>query len=202
MSSTWNGPAVMARIRAAVDAGVTGMAVELEDTIISKIGTLSKGEPSSPGGYFNTQSGVGRNSINHTKAVDGTAYVGTSVDYLRYLNDGAIIKPKNGKALAIPLSDEAKLKVKQLGSPRAAIAAFLAADKKRVYWVKVYGGKMLVRSDSRKMRGSSTPLFLITSKTITIAPRPWATLGQADAAQAMRARFIDEYNRSMAKGAA
>jgi len=198
----------MSKLRKSADEAADEMAVRLLNTIVRGFGRNHGGVPSQPGNYPNSQTGFLRNSFNMLKSEPGkaNAYVGSDVPYARYLQTGAHIRPRTAKALAIPLSSEAKRAVaRHGGSARAAIDEFKADKKNPIGFIKTQSGLLIVRdflpSRGGRKRGGvrqiSEALFLITKEAV-IHPRPWATLGIRDARQAM----MDAAMRSLRKGVA
>lgn len=195
MSVQWKGDEFMERLRDAIDKGTTAAAIALESEIRGSFGSNHGGVPSKPGEFPNSQFGELRNSMGHTKAVDGVAFVGTGLDYGRYLNNGAVIKPQ-GKALVIPLTWEAKrLMVRVGGSARRAINQ-LKYSSRKMRMVRTEKGLLVVQDVAGK-NARGIAWFLITRKTIEIQPRPWGPLGVAMAQDAMREAFTNTVQEAM-----
>lgn len=199
MSVQWKGDEFMARMfgpNGALNRGVTAAAIELESTIREGFGHSHGMTPSKPGAYPNTQFGDLRNSMGHTKASMGVAFVGSGLPYARYLNDGAVIRP-GGKALVIPLTYQAKRLLNQYGgSPRRAINALKYGGKK-IAFIRTSHGLLVAQSIGGK-HARTVGWFLITRKTIVIQPRPWAKLGISQATAAMADRFAATVKEAMA----
>ena len=184
-----------ASIAPAVDAGLYAAGLALQDHIVRGFGTNHGGRRSAPGAFPNSQTGLARASFA-TVGGRGYALVGSNLAYLRWLNNGASISPKNGKALGIPLIAQAETLVRRNGgSIRQAIDAMKGMGV--VSFRRSNSGTLVVLDTggpSRRglARGvkSGEAWFLLTSKTIHIAPRPWARLGIARARQDMAKRFV------------
>lgn len=177
----------MIKLRDSADKAASAMAETLADTIVRGFGRDHGGIPSTPGNYPNSQTGFLRNSIQWIPSYNQTAYVGSNAPYALYLQRGAHIRPRNAKALAIPLTKAAKDKVEEAGTPRAAIQEFKADTSNPVVSIKTVSGTIIARKRGRgKAKGEVEPLFLITMEAV-IHPRPWATLGIRDARKDMLA---------------
>lgn len=192
----------VASVRAAVDHGLFAAGLVLEDQIVRGFGTNHGGRPSKPGAFPNSQTGLARASITTVQS-PGVTRVGSDLAYLRYLNNGASISPKRGKALGIPLNPQAQTLVRRNdGSIREAINALkgmgivsFRRGNSGVVVILETGGKVK-RGLARGVR-SGEAWFLLTSKTIHIAPRPWARLGLARARKNMELRFVDTVRRKI-----
>lgn len=190
-----NAQQFLATVRGAVNDGLFASGLVLQDAIVRGFGSNHGGAPSSPGSFPNSQTGIARASFATVKG-EGFALVGSDVPYLRYLNNGASISPKKGKALGIPLTPQAKTLVRRSGgSIREAINAMkglgvvtFRRSNSGVVVILDTGGK--VKRGLARGAKSGEAWFLLTSKTIHIAPRPWARLGIARARGAMMRRFV------------
>lgn len=183
----WQGEAVMARFRAAVDEGVTRMAAVAAETARARMGgntaSLLPGQSrstytsSKPGGYPGRRTGHLARSITHTRAVRGVAQYGTNVKYGRYLEYGA--NPRGRPLLAIPLSGLAETLRIRHGGTRNIPGLRLVRTKRNLFLVRHVRGH----------HARSEFLFLLTP-SVRIAPRPWIHRAAREAIPAMRRVFV------------
>lgn len=150
---------------------------------------------SSPvGGYPGVRSGHLRRSITavgtEVTGRDGLAAYGTNVRYGRTHEFGAVIRPKRGKLLAIPLSGLAQsLLIRAGGNVRNIPGLRLIRGKKNLLLVLDVGG--------RKAR---TELLFALVPSVTVPARPWAMRSARESAprmvEAMKAEFRLKLARS------
>lgn len=183
----------------ATDEGLYAAGLRLEDAVRRGFGTGHGGTSSSAGGFPNTQTGQLRASVTTVKG-RGITWVGTNVMYGRWLNWGASIRPR-GKALGIPLTSAAKTLLRQSGgSVQAAIDMLKSRGK--VFFKQSASGVLVIldyAAGSRRRAGtrSGDAWFLLTNKTIHLAPRPWGAIAVKTAATAMQTAFVGAFRRVM-----
>jgi hypothetical protein len=182
----------------AIDRGLSSAARRLADTIVRRFGSNHGGVPSRPGDVPNSQSGNLRASIQSVDATGGTAFVGSSLAYARHLEHGAVVRPRNGRAIVIPLAPSIARQMRNGVRPRSIINA-LKFDKSRpLAWIKAKRGGVIVMQ-KRGRKGDMVPLMLLTSRAV-IAPRPWAKPGVVAARPAMEQAFIRSARQAVATG--
>lgn len=186
----------------AIDTGLSAAALRLADVIVRRFGRNHGGVPSMPGGVPNSQSGNLRASIQSTRASGGTAFVGSSLAYARYLEHGAVVRPRNGRAIVIPLDPGIARQMRNGVKPRSIINA-LKFDKSRpLAWVKARtGGIVIMQSRGRGKAKTMVPLMLLTARSV-IAPRPWAKPGVVAARQDMERAFVSAAVQAVRGGVA
>lgn len=190
-------PTYEARLFAAMNRGLTDSAIVLADTMVRSFGSNHGGIPSAPGQVPHSQTGGLRNSIGYIEAVNGESGAGTTLAYGRFLEVGAHIRPRNGRAIAIPLSPEAKrLSARHGGRVRSIINA-LKFDKARpMRWVKTRNGVLLLIAEGRRKNAGWMPFFLLT-KHARLAARPWLRPAFLKASARMQEAFIRRVNQEM-----
>lgn len=97
------------------------------------------------------------NSINY-RLDGGSIIIGTNLEYARILHEGGVIRPRNAKALAIPLQPMAKVQ-----SPRDFEDTFIRSG---IIYLKQEGGKVL-------------PLYKLQS-SVRIPSRPYMFLDKVE----------------------
>lgn len=185
----WNGERLGALLMRAADTGAEAAARVLTETIQSGLGGVHYGRRSRPGAMPHTQTRQLRQSFSHTAGSGGAAHVFTRARYAVSLALGAVIAPR-GRSLVIPMSWEAqRLMTRSDGSARAAIAS-LQAMRGFARRRTVSGGWLLGLERGRGRARTFTPWFLLTRRTVTIAPRPWHSIALARGREPMRRAAI------------
>lgn len=173
-----------------VDTGIYRAAQALrDDGIVPIFGTDHGGVPSSPGSPPHSQSGELRDSWKIERG-ERKSSVYSSVPYAAILETGGTITPKRAKALAVPVSPEAKKRAARMGA-RAAIASF-----GNTRTVKTKRGNLLIVRDVRGKRARGEVLFFLAGK-VRIAARPYVDRSIESAWPAMETVFVETVMRSI-----
>jgi hypothetical protein len=208
LSMQWNGPAFIARLRTAADEGLTEVGKHFAGMVKRKLGRGHGGTRSAPGSPPNSQSGFLSQSVTSTKASGGVCYVMCGAMYAMALEFGAVIRPKNGKLLVIPISKYARDLMRESGnSARAAIDRYKEANAGSWQMIRTKRGGLLLTRTTSKAQGrgkkrtsvmSSEIDFLLTAKT-TILPRPFIrpTVADAVASQECSEFFNRRFRKAM-----
>jgi len=200
-SFTWKGEEFKRKLHEAVKRGLTDASMVLADGVVNVFGVNHGGVASKPGHPPNTQTGHARKSVGYTKADDDwRSFVGTNVPYLRYLDGGAVIRSRSGKAITIPLSAEAKRMVAAVNGRARSVINALKFDKIRpLRFFKTANGILIVRmaSNRSKDRGTGEAFILLTDHA-TIHARPWAKPAVKRSRDAMERVFVNTAARQMA----
>lgn len=181
MTVKWDDSAFKAKLREACDAAASAAAMDLATRLSSSMGRRKGfGVRSAPGGFPNTQEGHLSRSFAWQTAKDGVAFAGSNLAYARYLNNGAIIRPKNGKMIGFPVSKVGYDAVKNSGgSIRGAIALLKATRKAFVIRAKSDPSKLVVCIPVGRGKNARNEAAILLTRGSTILPRPWAKLGIA-----------------------
>ena len=187
-------PGFVASVRAAANAGLTAAAMALADGMTRTFGSNHGGVTSLPGMPPNSQTGNLRGSIGYTKAENLEAQAGTDVKYGAYLEKGAIIRPKNGKAIVIPLSRAAAKLLRDHGGRARSVVNALKFDRaKPLRFIKTKNGLLIARAygiTKGKAAGTkSEPMFLVTKRAV-IKPRPWLRPAYIRSLPQMKINFV------------
>lgn len=203
-----NAGAFLASVLDAAAHGVTAAAFPLQREI-GRVLNRAKSPPSSaPGDAPHKMTGALARSweVQRADTRTLTSRVYSTLPYARFLERGAVIRPKNGKAIVIPMSAEARKAIAAHGGrARNAILALkalgLISPRKTAngkLWVKETKGRGKARIGAR-----SEAMFLVT-KSATIAPRPYIArsiaAAQADMQRAFSDGFRKNFNRTAAGG--
>lgn len=166
----WRGDAVTKGMRTEFVRRVSKSAVMLQRQIVKNISTSSRNAgPSRAGEFPRTNTGALRKSIFVRKSSNGlSAVVGTTSKVAFVMEFGAIIRPQRAKALAIPISRQAKKHNDAGGSARnfPKKLVFIRRKGKPPLLVEVTGKK------GRELRKKWTIHYVLPA-TARIAPRPF-----------------------------
>lgn len=187
-------PGFPAMVRAAANAGLTGAAMALADGMTRTFGSNHGGVTSLPGMPPNSQTGNLRGSIGYRPVEDGESRAGTDVKYGAYLEKGAIIRPKNGKAIVIPLSRAAAKLLRDHGGRARSVVNALKFDRaKPLRFIKTKNGLLIARAygitKGRAAGTKSEPMFLVTKRAV-IKPRPWLRPAYIQSLPQMKINFV------------
>lgn len=180
--------------------GVTAAGFVLQKEIGNVLNQGKSPPSSSPGNPpFKMTGALARSwSVQPATPSTLTARVWTPLAYARYLERGADIRPKNGRAIVIPLTPEARRVLEAHGGrARNAILAMKALGQIRmvkvnrgILWVRDYKGRGKAGIGAR-----SEPLFLVTGGAI-IQKRPYIDRAIAIAQSGMQKAFQTAFRRS------
>lgn len=185
---TVTGESLATNAAAAAQLGMIAAARVVRDAVVAVFGTNHGGVPSTPGMPPNSQTNNLRQSWEIDK-VNPSVY--SEVPYASHLETGAIVRPRNKKAIVIPVSQEAvKLLKRSMGTPWVAIAALRHANPKRFRKIPTDNGVLIGLGQARKSQRWFTPYFLVTRKA-TIAARPYVDKSINDAGPNVEEAFID-----------
>jgi hypothetical protein len=118
---SWDDGKLNRAIDAAANAGLTGLAEVVADTAVALFGINHGGVPSLPGNPPNTQLSQLRNSVVFVPSTNLISYVGTGVNYGRWLEFGTRrVKPR---LAARPWLRPALARGSRAGLPQFLLAA-------------------------------------------------------------------------------
>lgn len=189
----WYGDEQVARMRAAIDTALTDAAMRGSEVV--RQGFQRLGGSSAPAGTPPAiQTGHLKRSVTWASPQDlgtpGKAAIGTNVKYGRYQEKGAYITPKKARALAVPISREAKrASAKGLG-PRSMPNLFMLSRKGRDPLLAV-----------KRARGALKIMYVL-KKSVRLKPRPWLKPGFEKAKPLIRSAFASSLRQSMNFGGA
>lgn len=165
----WRGDAVTKGIRTEMVRRVSKSAVLLQKQIVKNISTPSRTSgPSRVGGFPHANLGNLRKSIFVKKSENGlSAFVGSANKVAFFMEFGAIIRPKKAKALAIPISKQAKKHNDSGGSAKSfpKKLVFIRRKGKPPLLVEMTGKK------GGKLRSKWTIHYVLPAMA-RLAPRP------------------------------
>lgn len=195
-----NKDAFLVAVMDSASNGVTAAAFVLQKEI-GKILNQGKSPPSSPPGSppFKMTGALARSwSVIPSTPITHTARVRTNLPYALYLERGAVIRPKKGVAIVIPLSPEARRMIDAHGGRvRNAILALKALGHIRriktsngILWAREFKGRGKAGIGAR-----IEPMFLVTDKA-TIQPRPYIKRSIEAAKEGMQKAFETAFRRS------
>lgn len=170
----------------ALDHGLNAAAVVYANEARKLFGNNHRGMPSAPGAYPHTQTGRLRGSVvpvaPWTAGTPGTAYYGSNVAYGRYLHYGATIRPKQAKAIPVPLNHEAKRMLR-----RASVGGGLRQFRLKSF--KAPNGELFLAETTARGQLKAGGARFVLRKQVRIAPRPWITMpgGRPDAEASAKA---------------
>lgn len=198
--ATWNGDRFNRQLHVAVDAAATAMARTVAEQARANLRSTKAGIDQSsgrkfftggskPGGFPAARSGFLSRSVTSTGAQGGVSYAGTNVKYGRYLEYGAVIRPKQARALTIPLNGEA---VRLLARHRRT------RNIPNLRVVKLRDGRMFLVGKRHRAGKNEKPVFLFVLKQeVRIAPRPWLLRSAKQSRSRMLQNGRAAFERSM-----
>jgi hypothetical protein len=158
---TWNGPQMLTAVQQTMMVRMKTAVEYLRSRVVKNISTSGRGgNASKPGQFPHARTGKLRQSIygvheGSKKQVAGR--VGTSLIYGRALELGATIRPKNARALTIPMTEEAeKRPAKQFKRPLSLV------------WPTGSKHGWLV-----EQKGKKTVLQYLLVRKVALKPRPF-----------------------------
>lgn len=159
------------------NAGLAAAAAVAADVAARSLGTDHGGVSSAPGSPPNSQTGNLRNRIAFATPEEcGTplkAIYGATIPYAKYLEYGAVITPKNVKALPVPINAQARRMLQRLsGYGSATVTGSL-----RVFDLKYIPGKggkdaRLVEKTPGGKEKKNGAVFVL-KKRVVIKARPF-----------------------------
>jgi phage gpG-like protein len=200
-SLQWNADDILRRVVKAANAGVLLAAVKGQEYTITHFTEAGRYESSDPGSPPNVRRGKLRQSIVAVGPDQlGTplhAAFGTNVKYGAYLEFGATVRPKNGRALPVPINAKAIRMLERLPAGGSLRSVKNLIIKKRPGLAPLLvemtaGGK----KGTNKKEKSNGAVFILKS-SFTIRPRPWLRPALRNAAPAMVAEFNETFGREM-----
>lgn len=175
---TISGAKLARTIPRAAQAGMRAAARVVRDEVVAVFGTNHGGRASAPGSPPNSQTNTLRQSW---KLDTSKPAVYSTLMYAGVLETGAIIRPKNARALVIPMNEEAKKLLDQVGGrPVLAIIRLRLQNPKRFRQIPTDNGKLIGLGQTRRNQRWFTPYFMVTGKA-TIAARPYVDRSIANA---------------------
>lgn len=178
MSRWQSNPAAIAKLTRALNKGVTNAALAAATQAERSFGSDHGGSPSSPGSPPNSQTGHLRNSIAFASpeslGTPGHAAYGTSVEYGRHLEFGAVVRPRNVKYIPVPVNKAAKDMLRRLKG------ASLRTQKLKFIKYK-NGTKMLREVTPAKGKIKANGAAFVLKLVVVIVARPWIERASRDA---------------------
>lgn len=156
----WNESEIVAAIERGAERGVARGAVVVESAAKRKVS----------GGTLNVRTGNLRRSITTVRRKDASgpvAMVGTGVEYAPIHEYGGVIKPKNGKYLAIPIGKTQTQSLVTKGkflSPRNIVG---------LKFIKTKSGKAFLVRKTGKGKKATTEFLYALKESVRIPARPW-----------------------------
>lgn len=183
-----------AALRKATDDGLAAAALVGADAAVSVLGRNHGGVHSEPGEPPNSQTGTLSRSIHYVhprNLAPGVAAFGTNVEYGRHLEFGATVRPKNVKALPVPLTREAARLQRRVTSIRQLGLKFAYRPSTKPNCAGILG------TESGKGKVFK-PMFALM-RVVHIWPRPWlkrSMLASRSASQATFNRVVTQQMRA------
>lgn len=181
----WNGDAFVARLRSAVDAGLTGAAMVGANAAASSIkGSAGMSIPGLPPA---SRTGNLRNSIVYVSperlGISGKAAFGTNAPYGRIIELGGIVRAKRAKALPVPINEAARRMLRGL--------AGASLRTKQLVQVKRAGKPPLLIEKTPTGRDKKNGAVFVLVSSVTISARPYLTTAARNSMAEMRQAFVD-----------
>lgn len=194
MSRWQTNPEVIRRLTKALNRGVTNAAMVAATQAERSFGSDHGGVPSSPGSPPNSQTGHLRNSIAFASpeslGTPGHAAFGTSVEYGRHLEFGAVVRPRKVRYLPVPVNKAAKDMLRRLKGA--------SLRSQNLKFIKYRNGTKMLREvtpakGKLKKDGAAFALKLV----VVILARPWLARASRDAKHEMADAFAMTVKREL-----
>ena len=198
MSSNWNTPALMERVRAAANKALFHMAEQGANAARDIIGRAPYGTHSAPGEPPNWQTGDLHRGITARAAGDYRAQYGTTSKHGLWMEKGVpLIRPVKGKFLPVPVNLAAQVMARKV----AASANGLRSQNLKLIVNKQKKQALLVEMTKTGRQEKKNGAVFVLKHSVTIKPRPWLVPSYQKAKAGMRSTFEAVFDAAM-RGAA
>lgn len=160
VTTEWHGDAFKAHMQKAVEAGLQQAGIVVQAEMIRRLG--QNASPSPIGSAPGVDTGRLRRSITVERESGLSVVIGTNLAYGRYLEFGARPTAKRVKFLPVPLTREAKMAQRRVGSVRQIPGLKAIKTPRGMFLVKHKGGKR-----------ARVEFWFVLKKSVQIRPRPW-----------------------------